>query len=117
MIIPTRRFLWLAALPLAVVVGGRGGPGAISAAWCLMGGLLAAFLVDGTMAGRRPRFRLSRETPGQLHVEQPDRISWLVENRGGFPLVFVLAAPAAARAPAHPPPPPGAAPPPARTAP
>src|SRR5206468_4173824 len=40
---------------------------------------------------RRPRVRLSRETPGQLHVGQPDRISWLVENRGGFPLVLVLA--------------------------
>ena len=90
MIIPTRRFLWLAVVPLAVILGGRGAPGAIAAAWILMGSLLAAFVVDGFVAGRRPRLRLDRETPSQLHVDQPNRIAWIVENQGGFPLVLRL---------------------------
>ena len=81
MIIPARRLMWLAAVPLVVILGGRGAPGAIVAAWILMGSLLAAFVVDGLMAGRRSRLRLHRETPSQLHVDQPDRIAWIVENQ------------------------------------
>ena len=65
-------------------------PGAIVAAWVLMGLLLAAFLVDGFVAGRRPRLRLYREAPGQLHVDQPNRIAWIVENQSAFPLALEL---------------------------
>jgi uncharacterized protein (DUF58 family) len=100
MIIPARRLLWLAAVPVAVILGGRGAPGAISAAWVLMGSLIAAFVVDGFAAGRAPRLHLYRETPSQLHVDQPDRIAWIVENQSGFPLALELSdrAPDGARA-------------------
>jgi uncharacterized protein (DUF58 family) len=91
MIIPAPRFLWLAALPLVVIMGGRGAPGAIFAAWTLMGSLIAAFMLDGFLAATRPRLRLYRETPGQLHVDQADRIAWIVENQGGFPIALQLA--------------------------
>jgi uncharacterized protein (DUF58 family) len=90
MIIPARRLLWLAIVPLAVVLGGRGEPGAIVAAWILMGSLLAAFVVDGLLAGKRTRLRLERQAPGQLHVDQPHRIAWIVENPGELPLALQL---------------------------
>ena len=82
--------MWLAAVPPVVILGGRGAPGAIVAAWFLMGLLLAAFVVDGLVAGRRPRLRLYREAPGQLHVDQPVRIAWIVENQSGSPLALEL---------------------------
>jgi uncharacterized protein (DUF58 family) len=90
MIIPARRLLWLTAVPLVVILGGRGAPGAIVAAWVLLGSLLAAFVVDGLVAGKRTRLRLDRETPSQLHVDQPERIAWIVENPSGFPLMLQL---------------------------
>jgi uncharacterized protein (DUF58 family) len=89
-IIPARRLLWLAAVPIAVAFIGRGETGAIVAAWILTGSLLAAFVVDGIAAGRRPYWRLYREAPGQLHVEQAERIGWIVENAGGFALSLQL---------------------------
>jgi uncharacterized protein (DUF58 family) len=91
MIIPTRRFLWLAVVPLVVLLGARGTLGAIVAAWILMGLLVAALVVDGVLASRRPRLRMERATPGQLHVDQPDRIAWIVENQSAFPLELLLA--------------------------
>jgi uncharacterized protein (DUF58 family) len=90
MIIPARRLLWLAVVPLAVILGARGAPGAIAAAWILMGSLLAAFVADGLVAARRPGLRLERVAPGQLHLEQPDTIAWVVENQGGLPLALQL---------------------------
>jgi uncharacterized protein (DUF58 family) len=90
MIIPTRRLLWLAVVPIVVILGGRGAPGATVAAWILTGAVLAAFVVDGFLAGRRPGLRLDRETPGQLHVDQRDRIGWVVENQSELPLALVL---------------------------
>jgi uncharacterized protein (DUF58 family) len=90
MIIPARRLMWLAAVPPAVILGGRGALGAIVAAWFLMGSLLTAFVVDGFVAGRRLRLRLYREAPSQLHVDQPARIAWIVENQSGFPLALQL---------------------------
>jgi uncharacterized protein (DUF58 family) len=95
--------MWWAAVPPVVILGGRGAPGAIVAAWVLMGLLLAVFVVDGVMAARRPQLRLYRATPGQLHVDQSDRICWIVENQGGFPLALRLAdrVPAGARAEPH----------------
>ena len=63
MIIPARRLLWLAAVPFAVILGGRGEPGAIVAAWVLMGSLLAAFVVDGFLAGQAASLAsVSRDT-------------------------------------------------------
>ena len=90
MIIPARRLMWWAAFPFVVIIGGRGEPGAIGAAWILMGSLVTLFVVDGFLAGKRPRLRLYREAPGQLHIDQPDRIAWIVENQSGFPLVLEL---------------------------
>ena len=90
MIVPARRLMWWAALPFVVIIGGRGEPGAIGAAWILMGSLVTLFVVDGFLAGKRPRLRLYREAPGQLHIDQPDRIAWIVENQSGFPLVLEL---------------------------
>src|SRR5262249_17981008 len=100
MIIPTRRLLWLATVPLTIVLVGRGEPEAIGLAWIVLGAVLASFVVDGVLARQRPRLRLDRETPGQLHVDQPDRIGWVVENRSSFPLVLQLSdrVPAGARA-------------------
>src|ERR1700677_5075703 len=90
MIIPARRLMWWAAFPFVVIIGGRGEPGALVVAWVLMGLVVALFVVDGFLAGKRPRLRLYREAPGQLHIDQPDRIAWIVENQSGFPLVLEL---------------------------
>ena len=90
MIIPSRRTLWLAASPILLVLVGRGDSGAVFAAWILMGAVLALFVVDGLLAGWRRGLRMYREAPGQLHVEQADRISWVVENSGESPLSLVI---------------------------
>jgi uncharacterized protein (DUF58 family) len=90
MIIPTRRLLWLQAGSLAVILGGQGTPRAILAAWIWTGALLAAFLIDGIVARARSNYRLERRSPGQLHIDQPVRISWIVENRGELPLLLQL---------------------------
>jgi uncharacterized protein (DUF58 family) len=90
MIIPTRRLLWLAAIPLVVLVNGRGAQEAITLAWVLMGLIIALFLADGLLAGRGARLRLDREAPGQLYVDQPNRIAWIIENQSAFPLFLEL---------------------------
>ncbi len=82
--------MWLAAVPLVVVLNGRGTPGAIETAWILMGVIIAAFLADGFIAGTQVRLRLDREAPAQLYVEQPNRIGWVIENPNAFPLELVL---------------------------
>jgi uncharacterized protein (DUF58 family) len=43
-------------------------------------------VVDGLLAGRRRGLRLYREAPGQIHVEQRERIAWILENAGETPL-------------------------------
>ena len=91
MIIPARRFMWLAVVPMVVIMGGRGAQEAIIVAWALMSALVAAFVVDGFLAAKRPRLRLFRETPPRLHVDQAERIAWIVENQSGFPLALLLA--------------------------
>src|SRR4051794_3071563 len=100
MIIPTRRMMWLAATPLVVVLAGRGAAAAVSAAWILLGLLLAALVLDGLLA-RRPAIRLHRAAPEQLHVDQAVRVPWIVENRDESTLRLILAdrAPEGARAP------------------
>lgn len=91
MIIPSRRFIWLAGVPAILIILGRGEPGAIWLAWALLGLLVTAFVCDGVLAAKRPRVRFDRDAPGQLHVDQPDRIGWIVENQSGFPLSLQLA--------------------------
>jgi uncharacterized protein (DUF58 family) len=103
MIIPARRLMWLAAVPLVVVLNGRGAFGAIVGAWVLMGLIVAAFLADGALAGRLTRLHLHREAPGQLYVEQPNRIAWVVENQGPFPVALELSDQLPAGAHAEPP--------------
>jgi uncharacterized protein (DUF58 family) len=100
MIIPARRLVWLTVVPPILILLGRAEPGAIWAAWALLGVLVTAFVADGVLAATRPRVRFYRETPGQLHVDQADRIGWIVENSSGFPLALELAdqAPQGARA-------------------
>jgi uncharacterized protein (DUF58 family) len=83
--------MWLAAIPLAVILGGRGVPGAIALAWGMMGFAVLAFVADGIGAGRRVGLHLHRKTPGQLHVGQPERIAWIVENQSAFPVALKLA--------------------------
>ena len=62
--------MWLAAVPIVVIMGGRGAQQAIVAAWALMGALVAAFVVDGFLAAKRPRLRLYRETPaGSMSIK------------------------------------------------
>ena len=95
--------MWLAAVPLVVVLNGRGTPGAIETAWILMGVIIAAFLADGFIIRTQARLRLDREAPAQLYVEQPNRIGWVVENPNAFPLQLVLSdrVPAGATADPH----------------
>jgi uncharacterized protein (DUF58 family) len=100
MIIPARRLVWFAAVPPVLIVLGRGEPGAVVAACVLMGFVVVAFVVDGALAATRPRLRLYRDAPVQLHVDQSNRVGWIVENQCGFPLVLILSdqVPNAARA-------------------
>ena len=100
MIIPSRRLMWLAAIPLVVIINGRGAQGAITLAWVLMGLIIALFLADGFTAGMGTRLLLERDAPGQLYVDQTNRVAWIVENQGARPLVLELSdrAPGGARA-------------------
>jgi uncharacterized protein (DUF58 family) len=82
--------MWLAAVPLVVVLNGRGAPGAISLAWVLMGLIIIVFLGDGLFASKLARLRFDREAPAQLYVEQPNRIAWVIENKCAFPLSLEL---------------------------
>jgi uncharacterized protein (DUF58 family) len=91
MILPARRILWLAAVPLAVILGGQGAPWSVRAAWILMGSILVVFVIDGLAALNRRGLRMDRETPGQLHIDQPVSIGWIVENQAAAPLVLQLA--------------------------
>jgi uncharacterized protein (DUF58 family) len=90
MIIPARRLMWLAAVPLIVILNGRGASGAIVGAWAVMAVIIAAFLADGILAGRLTRVHFHREVPGQLYVERPNRIGWVVENQSAFPVALQL---------------------------
>jgi uncharacterized protein (DUF58 family) len=56
-----------------------------------MGALVLAFLFDGLGARMRSRFRLDRVQPRQLHLEQSNRVGWIVENQGTAPLALQLA--------------------------
>lgn len=82
--------MWLGATPLVVILGGRGAPAAVAAAWILMGSLLVALVLDGLLA-RRPPIRLHRVAPDRLHVDQAERVAWTVENRGEATLHLILA--------------------------
>jgi uncharacterized protein (DUF58 family) len=82
--------MWLAAVPLVVVLNGRGTAGAVEMAWIVMGVLIAALVGDGFVAGTQPRLHFYREAPAQLYVEQANRIAWVVENQNSFPLALVL---------------------------
>jgi uncharacterized protein (DUF58 family) len=90
MIIPTRRLMWLAAVPLIVILNGRGAHGALVGAWVLMGLILAVFVADGFIAGRQTVLRFHREAPGQLYVDQPNRVDWIVENQGAVSMGIQL---------------------------
>lgn len=75
---------------MAVALVGRGTPLATILAWTLVGLAVAAFVVDGWLATRRPQLRLERQAPLQLHVDQPHTITWLVENHSPFPVALKL---------------------------
>jgi uncharacterized protein (DUF58 family) len=88
--IPTRRLIALGFVPLVVILLGQGTPAAVGLAWGLLGLALASFVLDGWLASRRPRLHLERQCPVQLHVEQPHRITWVVENHSPFPVAIEL---------------------------
>jgi uncharacterized protein (DUF58 family) len=88
--IPTTRMIQIGLVPLLVVLGGRGTAPAVGVAWVVVGLIFAAFLMDGWLAGRRQRLLLERQTPLQLHVDEPQRITWVVENRGDGGVALVL---------------------------
>ncbi len=90
MIIPTRRMLWLAALPIAAVFAGQGGAIAVVVAWSLLGAVLILFITDGVLAGGKRRVSFEREAPTQLHVDQPNPVSWIVENLTDSRLALLL---------------------------
>lgn len=99
-IVPARRFFWFAIAPSVLVVAGRGAPAAIVVAWILMGSLVVAATLDGVFARLRIRVNLYRETPSRLFVDQPNTVSWIVENSNDFAVALELADrfPASARA-------------------
>jgi uncharacterized protein (DUF58 family) len=68
-----------------VIVLGQGAPAAVALAWIVLALIFAGFLIDGWLASRQPRLRLERQNPAQLHLDQPQRISWVVENLGPSP--------------------------------
>ena len=88
--IPTRRTLQLASLALVLILIGRGAAWSTLAAWFLLAAVLAAFLIDGVLAGRRPRLELHRQAPEQLHVDQTHTIGWVIENRSPFAVTIEL---------------------------
>ncbi len=102
-IIPSRRLMWLAAVPVVVILGARGAHWTTVAAWTGMGSLLVAFVVDGFLAGIHPYMRLYRETPVQLHIDQPNQIAWIVENQSRLSLALQLSDRIPDRATADPP--------------
>src|SRR5581483_4894736 len=84
--IPTKRMLWLALIPPGLIVLGLGSATAVYLAWIALGVLALAFVLDGYLAGSRPRLHLERSCPLQLHVDQTHCIAWRVENRSSFPV-------------------------------
>ena len=86
MIIPSRRLMWWAAVPLVVILGGRGEPGAVVAAWVdhgfarrrsswsteLLAGQAAALAAASRGAG--PASRRSAR-PHRLDRGEPERVS------------------------------------------
>ena len=88
--IPTPRLFALGAIPLMLILLGRGADWSTRAAWIIFGIAAVAFLVDGWLAASLPRLTLERKTPPQLYVDQPHRIEWRIENRSGHPVLFQL---------------------------
>src|SRR5262249_40277044 len=88
--IPTKRMLWLAMIPPGLIALGLGSATASYLAWIVFAALALAFLLDGYLAGSRPRLHLERSCPLQLHVDQAHRIEWKVENHSPFPLHLQL---------------------------
>ncbi len=90
-IIPTRRFLLLTIIPFVLILLGQGVSSAVVSAWVVMGVLVLALLVDGLLAWKFSDLRLSRMAPARLHVDQPDPITWVVENPSSASLSLQLA--------------------------
>lgn len=88
--IPTRRLLWFAAIPLVILLAARGAPVGSIAAWAVLGLILIAFVIDGLLAGRRLPLRIERQVPTQLYVDQPQRIDLVVENQSELSLMLRL---------------------------
>ncbi|NOX53894.1 MAG: DUF58 domain-containing protein [Planctomycetes bacterium] len=88
--IPTARTFRLGLIPLALILLGQGAPVSVGMAWTVVAAVLTGFVFDAWLAWRRPRLRLQRRTPSQLHVDQPQCIRWDVENRSAFPVAIRL---------------------------
>ena len=88
--IPTKRFFQIGVLALFAVLVGRGAEWSTWLAWTVFGGTFAAFVVDAVLAGTRPRLEMRRQAPDQIHVDQPQAISWIVENRSPFAVTMRL---------------------------
>lgn len=67
-----------------------------------MGLLVVAAVIDGLYTGLRIRVNLYREAPGRLFVEQPNIVTWIVENSNEFAVALELADRYPARARAEP---------------
>jgi uncharacterized protein (DUF58 family) len=83
--------LKLGIVPPVIVVIGGGAAGALVLGCALALAAFIAFLVDAIVADGRPRLRFERRAPGQLYIDQPERITWFVENRSSFPVTLQLA--------------------------
>lgn len=62
-----------------------------------MGLLVVAAVIDGLFAGLRIRVNLYRDAPSRLFVDQPNTVTWIVENSNEFAVALELAD----RFPAH----------------
>ncbi len=91
MIVPTRRFYWLAIAPLLVILAGKGDPSALRVAWIVMGVAAAGLALDGLFAHLRAQPVFERIAPNRLFLDQPEKIAWIVVNSSNSALKLVLA--------------------------
>lgn len=84
--IPTARVFQLGSVALLLIIVGRGEAWSTQAAWLVFGVVAGGFLLDGCLASYRPQLTFLRNTPPQMHVDQPHSIEWIVENRSPFPV-------------------------------
>jgi len=89
--VPTRRMIGLGCIPIVAALVSAALSVTATLSWSLAGLAFLCFLIDGVLAGRQLGLRMERQSPAQLYVDQPQTISWTVENRSSHGLALQLA--------------------------